>query len=77
MEYPEPMVTISLSEYLSLKDNINTEKINHDDYVELFYIIKQYYTQFIAFNNGSGFIPEKTEIFIEKIKDSFYIKKNK
>jgi hypothetical protein len=76
MEYPAPMVTISLSEYLSLKDNISTEKLNNEDYIELFNIVQEYYSQHNAFKNGSGYIPEKPEIFIKNIQNKFYIKKN-
>jgi hypothetical protein len=77
MEYPEPMVTISLSEYLSLKDNINTEKINKDDYLELLEIVKNYINEYNRFIDGSGFIPENPEMFIKKIMNTYYIKKNK
>jgi uncharacterized membrane protein YcgQ (UPF0703/DUF1980 family) len=77
MEYPSPMITISLSEYLSLKDNINTEKINKDDYIELLEIIKNYINEYNRFIDGSGFIPENPEMFIKKIMNTYYIKKNK
>ena len=77
MEYPEPMVTISLSEYLSLKDNINTEKINKDDYIELLEIVKNYVNEYNKFIAGSGYIPENPEMFIKKIMNTYYIKKNK
>jgi uncharacterized membrane protein YcgQ (UPF0703/DUF1980 family) len=77
MEYPSPMITISLSEYLSLKDNINTEKINKDDYFELLEIIKNYINEYNRFIDGSGFIPENPEMFIKKIMNTYYIKKNK
>lgn len=77
MGYPEPMVTISLSEYLSLKDNINTEKINKDDYIELLEIVRNYVNEYNKFIVGSGYIPENPEMFIKKIMDTYYIKKNK
>jgi hypothetical protein len=78
MEYPEPMVTISLSEYLSLKDNINTENVTDEDYLELFNLVGSYYNQHVAFENGTTrIIPENTNIFLKKIQNKFYIKKNK
>jgi hypothetical protein len=77
MEYLKPMVTISLDEYLLLKDNINTENVTDEDYLELFNIIKEYYKQHVAFENGTtSIIPESFPIFIKHIQNKFYIKKN-